>query len=100
MEAKESALREELGKGCKVLYAVGAAGDGLAGHLSARLDESRMLIKPRPVSWSGLAPGELIVMNFQGRRMDMPSERIAVREWPIHAQIYRARPEVGCVMHT
>ena len=83
-----------------MLYAVGAAGDGLAGHLSARLDENRMLIKPRPVSWSVLAPSELIVMDFQGRRVDQPSERIAVREWPIHAQIYRARPDVGCVMHT
>jgi len=83
-----------------VLYAVGAAGDGLAGHLSARLDENRMLIKPRPVSWRVLAPHELIVMDFHGRRVDTPSESIAVREWPIHAQIYRARPDVSCVMHT
>ena len=60
-----------------MLYAVGAAGDGLAGHLSARLDEGRMLIKPRPVSWWALAPDELIVMDFHGRRVDTPSETIA-----------------------
>ena len=96
----ESALREELVKGCKVLYAVKAAGDGLGGHLSARLDEQRILIKPRPVGWWRLRPEDLIVIDFNGKRVDGPaSERSAVREWPIHAQIYRARPDVGCVLH-
>lgn len=96
----ESALRGNLVKACKVLYAVKAAGDGLGGHLSARLDEHRILIKPRPVSWWGLKPEELIVIDFRGKRVDgPPGERSAVREWPIHAQIYRARPDVGCVLH-
>jgi L-fuculose-phosphate aldolase len=96
----ESALREELVKACKVLYAVKAAGDGLGGHLSARLDAQRILIKPRPVGWTRLKSEDLIVIDFNGKRVDGPaSERSAVREWPIHAQIYRARPDVGCVLH-
>jgi L-fuculose-phosphate aldolase len=96
----ESELREGLVKACKVLYAVKAAGDGLGGHLSARLDEKRILIKPRPVGWWRLKPEDLIVIDFNGKRVDGPaSERTAVREWPIHAQIYRAQPEVGCVLH-
>jgi L-fuculose-phosphate aldolase len=96
----ESALREGLVKACKVLYAVKAAGDGLGGHLSARLDEQRVLIKPRPVGWWRLKPEDLIVIDFNGNRVDGPaSERSAVREWPIHAQIYRARPDVRCVLH-
>lgn len=96
----ESALRERLVKACKVLYAVKAAGDGLGGHLSARLDEQRILIKPRPVSWWRLKREDLIVIDFNGNRVDGPaSERTAVREWPIHAQIYRARPDVRCVLH-
>lgn len=96
----DSALREELVKACKVLYVVKAAGDGLGGHLSARLDEQRILIKPRPVSWWRLKPEDLIVIDFNGRRVDGPaSERSTVREWPIHTQIYRARPDVGCILH-
>jgi len=72
----------------------------LGGHLSARLDEQRILIKPRPVGWWRLKPEDLIVIDFNGKRVDGPaSERSAVREWPIHAQIYRARPDVGCVLH-
>jgi ribulose-5-phosphate 4-epimerase/fuculose-1-phosphate aldolase len=96
----ESALREELVRACKVLYAVKAAGDGLGGHLSVRLDAQRILIKPRPVSWHRLGPGDLIVIDFEGKRVDGPAGGwIAVREWPIHAQIYAARPDVGCVLH-
>jgi L-fuculose-phosphate aldolase len=96
----EPALREELVEACKVLYAVKAAGDGLGGHLSARLDERRILIKPRPVSWQALKPEDLIVMDFNGKRVDgASSERSAVREWPIHARIYAARPDVQCVLH-
>ena len=97
----ESALREELVKACRVLYAVKAAGDGLGGHLSARLDEQRILIKPRPVGWWRLKPEDLIVIDFHGKRVDGPaSQRTGVREWPIHAQIYRARPDVVSVIHS
>jgi ribulose-5-phosphate 4-epimerase/fuculose-1-phosphate aldolase len=96
----ESALREELVKGCQVLHATGAGGDGLAGHLSARLAAERILIKPRPASWRSLTSADLIVIDFQGKRVDGPvSERTEVREWPIHARIYQARPDVACVMH-
>jgi L-fuculose-phosphate aldolase len=96
----ESALRAELVKACKVLYTVKAAGDGLGGHLSARLDEQRILIKPRPVGWWRLKPKDLIVIDFNDNRVDGPaSEPPAVREWPIHTQIYRARPDVRCVLH-
>ena len=100
LELRESTLRDELVQACKVLYAVKAAGDGLGGHLSARLDERRVLIKPRPVSWRGLNPEDLIVIDFNGKRVDGEAgERSAVREWPIHAQIYAARRDVGCVLH-
>lgn len=96
----ELAVREELVQACNVLFAVKAAGDGLGGHLSFRLDQKRMLIKPRPVSWRGLKPEDLIVIDFDGKRVDGPAdERSAVREWPIHARVYAARPDVQCVLH-
>ncbi len=94
----ESDLRAELVNACRVLYACGAAGDGLGGHLSARLGE-RILIKPRPVSWWKLTPEHLIVLDFDGKRVDQPGEPSGVKEWPIHACIYAARPDVNCVFH-
>jgi len=97
--AAEADLRRELVKACKVLYAAKAVGDGLGGHLSARLGEERILIKPRPVSWWSLAPEDLIVIDFHGARVDRPRDPSGVQEWPIHAQIYVSRPEVQCVLH-
>src|SRR5438094_6830208 len=100
MKGLESNLREDLVKACRILYSARVAGDGLGGHLSARLDDERILIKPRPVSWWRLEPEDLIIIDFKGKRVDAaPGERSAVQEWPIHAQIYRARPDVGCVLH-
>jgi len=96
----ELAIREELVQACNVLFTAKAAGDGLGGHLSFRLDENRILIKPRPVSWRGLKPEDLIVLDFNGKRVDgTADERSAVREWPIHARVYTARPDVHCVLH-
>jgi L-fuculose-phosphate aldolase len=95
----EAELRSELVNACRVLYAAGAAGDGLGGHLSARLDDRRILIKPRPVSWWKLRPDDLIVIGFNGARLDFPAQSSGVREWPIHARIYAARPATQCVLH-
>ena len=95
----EPALRQDLVKACKVLYAAKAVGDGLGGHLSARLDQQSILIKPRPVSWTKLQPQDLIVIDFAGMRLDRPNQPRGVQEWPIHARIYASRPEVQCVLH-
>jgi L-fuculose-phosphate aldolase len=94
----EAELRVDMVKACRVLYACGAAGDGLGGHLSARLGE-RILIKPRRVSWWKLAPEDLIVLDRDGKRMDEPGKPSGVKEWPIHARTYAARPDVNCVFH-
>jgi ribulose-5-phosphate 4-epimerase/fuculose-1-phosphate aldolase len=96
---RESALRLEVVRACKVLYAAKAVGDGLGGHLSARLDERCILIKPRPVSWWKLEPKDLIVIDMAGVRVDQPGQPSGVTEWPIHARIYAARPDVQCVLH-
>jgi len=69
----ESDLRQDIVKACRFLYAAKVAGDGLGGHLSARLDDEKILIKPRPVSWRGLTPEDLIIIDFGGRRIDGPA---------------------------
>ena len=47
------------------------------------------------VAPEGVTPVDLIVLDYEGRRTDGPAnERSEVREWPIHARIYRARPDV------
>lgn len=96
----EAELRKSLVEACRFLYAAGAAGDGTAGHLSVRLDQTRILIKPTAVSWHWLEPKDLVLIDFHGQRIDCGTEqRTPVREWPIHSQIYASRPDIKCVLH-
>jgi ribulose-5-phosphate 4-epimerase/fuculose-1-phosphate aldolase len=96
----EDALRADLVRACKVLYEIGAVGRGLAGHLSARLDAERLLVKPRPTSWVSLTEDDIIVVDFEGKRLDGPNDdALEILEWPIHSQVYRARPDVSAVLH-
>ena len=95
----ELLLRREMVQACKVLYACKAVGDGLGGHLSARLPNQRILIKPRRVSWWKLAPEDFVVIDFHGARVDDPAKSSGVKEWPIHARTYAARQDVNCVLH-
>jgi ribulose-5-phosphate 4-epimerase/fuculose-1-phosphate aldolase len=94
----ETMLREQLVKGCKILYNRGVA--SFAGHLSTRLSEGRILIKPRPVTWKSVTPGDLIIIDYTGGRVDGPaSDGSDLMEWPIHTQLYQARPDVTWVLH-
>lgn len=98
MATKETAIREELVRACKVIFKMGI--ESTVGHMSARLDENHMVIKPRPVSWFHLTANDLIVLDLSGKRVDGPvDERATVHEWPLHAEVYKARPDVNSVLH-
>jgi ribulose-5-phosphate 4-epimerase/fuculose-1-phosphate aldolase len=97
-EAGVAEVAEELVRACKVLFKLGIV--DVIGHMSVRVGQDRILIKPRPVSWFHLTVDDLILMDLQGRRLDnVKTERPVVREWPIHTEIYQTRPEVNSVLH-
>jgi L-fuculose-phosphate aldolase len=56
----------------------------------------RILITPSGVPYPDLAPRELVEMSFTGAAEGRlrPSS-----EWRFHVDIYRARPEVGAIVH-
>ena len=68
-----------------------------SGHLSARVPGTEtFLINPR---FAGVLadPKDICTANFEGKRISgkgpIPSET------PIHAAVYRARPDIGSVIH-
>lgn len=98
MADDEAARGEELVKACQVLYRCGIV--DLVGHLSTRLEGERILVKPRRVSWLDVTPGDLVTIDYGGQRVDAPTDvHLPLQEWPIHAAVYRARPDVGAVLH-
>lgn len=87
-------LKEKLVLSCKVLQKQGML-DGY-GHLSVRLPDGRLLSTPH------MAPGkvalrDLIVIDALGQKLEGSGEPNG--ETPMHTSIYKARPDVQCILH-
>lgn len=76
---------------------------GKSGNVSARWREGAVdgyLITPSGLPYVETTPEDVVAMPLEG---DAPLERGARRpssEWRFHRDIYRARPEVGAIVHT
>ena len=68
---------------------------GRTGNISVRVGD-RILITPTGTSLGGLIPGDLALLDLNGVHLDgsKPS-----KEWPIHVETYRARPDSRAVVH-
>lgn len=94
-------LREKVAMSCRILHLMGLA--DYLGHPSARIPGTdRIVIKPRHsprvTSMSLMTPEQMVVVDLDGRLIDgedpPPSETV------LHTETYRARPDVGGVVHT
>ncbi len=79
---------------CKVLQRQGLL-DGF-GHVTLRLQDGRILSTPK------MPPGKVsmrdfIILNQKGEKVEGPGDRNG--ETPMHTSIYRARPDVQCILH-
>ena len=93
-------IRAAVVRACQLAFQTGAAGLGLAGHISHRLGDDRMVLKPRPVNWLTLTTEDLVEYDFEGRRVDGPMTSMTTcDEWSIHSQIYAAHPNINAVIH-
>lgn len=90
-------VAERLTLGCRVLAEQDIV-DGY-GHLSARHPDHRELfVISRAMSPALVEPSDFIVMDFDGKVIE--GSGFPNQEWPIHACIYRARADVGSVLHS
>lgn len=71
---------------------------GLAGNLSVRLDEDRLLITPRGTNKGQLRPRDMVTLPLKGH--DHGETTQASTELPFHRACYVASDEVGAVVHT
>jgi len=70
---------------------------GTSGNVSARVDAG-MWVTPSAVPYPAMAPSDAVLLDLDGRPLE--GRRKPTTEWPMHAAIYRARPEAGGVVHT
>jgi ribulose-5-phosphate 4-epimerase/fuculose-1-phosphate aldolase len=76
-------------------------GEGICNHFSLALPGApgQFLINPQGLHWSEITPGDLVVVNAQGRKVSgkHPVEPTA---FFIHSAIHRGKSNASCVMHT
>jgi L-ribulose-5-phosphate 4-epimerase len=93
-ELKE--LKEKLVDGCHILDCQ-AITDGY-GHVSLRVPGTEAFLTLAGVSPGRATPDRLVLLDFDGNYLG--GEKSPLYEWPIHACIMRARPDVMSVCHT
>jgi len=83
---------------CRVLAREGQ-GDAVWGHVSARDPNGRgFWMKPARMGIEETQVSDLILIDLDGNVL--AGRRPRHTEYPIHAELFRRRPEVGAVVHT
>ncbi|HZU66983.1 MAG TPA: class II aldolase/adducin family protein [Ktedonobacteraceae bacterium] len=91
-------LRSELAYACRILAANGQ-NDAIYGHVTHRLPGAENFwMKPAGMGLDEITPEMLIRMDLDGQVLEGKFPRHL--EYPIHTEIFRARPEIRCVIHT
>jgi len=93
------ALKRKLITAGKVLAAAGQ-GDFTRGHISARLPGKKPLfiMKPHSVGLDEITASNILTIDLDGNVVAGKARRHS--EVFIHSEIYRARDDVGCVIHS
>ena len=93
MDAVES-LKEKMVLACKVLQNRGVV--DVYGHVSARLPGDRIISTPH-MPPGKVALRDLIIIDMQGKKLEGFGEPNG--ETAMHTSIYKARPDVQCILH-
>jgi ribulose-5-phosphate 4-epimerase/fuculose-1-phosphate aldolase len=88
------ALKEKMIMACKMLQKQRVV--DVYGHLSARLPGDRILSTPH-MPPGKVALRDLIVIDMQGNKLEGFGEPNG--ETAMHTSIYKARPDVQCILH-
>lgn len=97
MSDVERRLRDQIVEAGRRLWLRELVGAG-EGNLSARLPGGRLLATPAGCNKGFLAPGDLVVLEADGRPLD-PKAPPPSTEIALHLAAYAARPETGAVVH-
>jgi L-fuculose-phosphate aldolase len=89
-------LRAEVVKVSRRLHTMGWVANH-DGNVSVRLTGKRLLITPTAVSKLDVDDSMLLVVDEKG--VVLEGRRKAFSELELHLAVYRARPEVECVLH-
>jgi L-fuculose-phosphate aldolase len=91
-------LREEVAQVARQLIESGLV-TGTSGNVSARTPEGDVLITPSGLDYAQLGAEDVLLVSVEKKELLEGSLKPST-ETPMHTGIYRARSEVGAVVHT
>ena len=90
--------REAVAQACRELLAAGLL-RGTSGNVSVRdFDSGTIAITPTGVGYPGMRDSDVAVLSADGAQLD--GELRPTSEVALHLGVYRARPDVGAIVHT
>ncbi len=91
-------LKQKLAFSCNILANEGHW-DNILGHVSVRIPgKNRILMKPHSLGFEEIRPQHIIEVDLNGKKVAGKYERHS--EVFIHTEIFKARPDVNCVVHS
>ncbi|HEX6513056.1 MAG TPA: class II aldolase/adducin family protein [Chloroflexota bacterium] len=94
-------LRKKVALSCRILAMEGLVKE-TTGHVSARVDDRHIVIRGRGAEETALlftSADDVLLATLKGQVLsDNPHVGLPA-EFSLHAEVYKARPEVGCVVH-
>ncbi len=99
---KEKALREEIVLVGRLMYERGLI-VGIDGNISARLDESTLVITPSGLCKGMMTTDQMILIDLSGQKVGPATpanENLKpTSETAMHLEVYKQRPDVSAVVH-
>jgi L-fuculose-phosphate aldolase len=89
-------LRTELVDTCRAMLRSGLA-VATTGNASVRSGDA-VLISPTSLAYEQMEPADVVEIDLDGRVAS--GRREPSSEWRVHCAVYRARPDVGAIVHT
>lgn len=97
MEYSHKELRQEMVDICLESLHEGLF-TGTSGNLSVSLGDGTMLITPTSVRYTVMRPVDIVRCDLDGHVLE--GELRPSSEWRMHAEVYRACPQLGALFHT
>jgi L-fuculose-phosphate aldolase len=98
IRAVDCALKQQLSLASQILYMEGH-NDVNHGQISGRVGgDTRFFLRGAAIGFEEVGPDDFVELEGDGRVIAGSCHRPS--EWPIHTEIYAARPDVNAVVHT
>ena len=94
--APDRKLATQVAWACRILASQGYE-DLTLGHVSVRAPDGAMYIKRKGVALSEVSPEDVLTFPLAADLADAPADMHL--EAVLHTEVYKRRPDVGCVIH-